>query len=50
MEATFSSETVDFQRATRRYIPEDRTLHDHRRENLESYNPFLLHYKLGYCL
>jgi hypothetical protein len=28
MEATSSSETsVDFQRTTRRYIPEDRTLH-----------------------
>jgi hypothetical protein len=28
MEATCSSETsVDFQRTTRRYIPEDRTLH-----------------------
>jgi hypothetical protein len=28
MEATYSSETsVDFQRTTRRYIPEDRTLY-----------------------
>jgi hypothetical protein len=35
MEAIFSSETsVDFQRTTRRYIPEDGTLHNHRCENL----------------
>jgi hypothetical protein len=38
MEGTFSSETsVDFQRTTRRYITEDRTLHNHRFENLKSY-------------
>jgi hypothetical protein len=38
MEATYSYETtVDFQRPTRRYIPEDRTLDDHRCENLKSY-------------
>jgi hypothetical protein len=38
MEPTFSSETtVDFQRPTRRYILEDRTLHNHRCENLRSY-------------
>jgi hypothetical protein len=37
MEAIFSSETsVDFQRATPRYIPEDSTLHN-RCENLKSY-------------
>jgi hypothetical protein len=37
-EAICSSETsVDFQRATRRYIPEDSTLHKHRCENLKSY-------------
>jgi hypothetical protein len=37
--ATYSSETLgDFQRATQRYIPEDRTVHSHRRENLKSYN------------
>jgi hypothetical protein len=36
--ATFSSETwVDFQWTTRGYIPEDRTLHNHRSENLKSY-------------
>jgi hypothetical protein len=34
---------VDFQRTTRRYIPEDRTLHNHRCcENLKSY---IHHYK-----
>jgi hypothetical protein len=38
MEAACSSETsVDTQRTTRRYIPEDRTLHNHRYENLKSY-------------
>jgi hypothetical protein len=40
MEATCSSETsVDFQRTTQCYIPEDRILHNHRRENLKSYKP-----------
>jgi hypothetical protein len=39
MEARCFSETsVDFQRTTRRYIPEDRTLHNHRCENLRAYN------------
>jgi hypothetical protein len=38
MEAKCSSETsVDFQGTTRRYIPEDDTLHNHRCENLRSY-------------
>jgi hypothetical protein len=38
MEAICSSETsVDFQRATLRYIPEDSALHSHRCENLKSY-------------
>jgi hypothetical protein len=38
MEETCYSETsVDIQRTTRRYIPEDRTLHNHRCENLNSY-------------
>jgi hypothetical protein len=38
MEEKCSSETsVDTQRTTRRYIPEDDTLHNHRCENLESY-------------
>jgi hypothetical protein len=37
MEAIFSSETsVDTQRTTQRYIPEDGTLHNHRCENLKS--------------
>jgi hypothetical protein len=36
-EATCPSETsVDFQRTTGRYIPEDRTLHSHLCENLNS--------------
>jgi hypothetical protein len=38
MEAVCSPETsVDFYRTTRRYIPEDCTLHNHRCENLKSY-------------
>jgi hypothetical protein len=38
MEVTYSSETsVDFQRTTRLYIPEDVTLHNHRSKNLKSY-------------
>jgi uncharacterized membrane protein YciS (DUF1049 family) len=38
MEAIFSSETsVDFHQTTRRYIPEDGTLHNHRCDNLKSY-------------
>jgi hypothetical protein len=37
MEAIFSFETsVDFQRTTRRYIPEDSTLHNYLCENLKS--------------
>jgi hypothetical protein len=37
MEAICSSETsVDTQRTTLRYIPEDGTLHNHRCENLKS--------------
>jgi hypothetical protein len=39
MEAVCSSETsVDFWRPTGYYIPEDSTLHIHRRENLKFYN------------
>jgi hypothetical protein len=38
IEATCSSEaSVDFQRTTRRYIPEYKSLHYHRCENLKSY-------------
>jgi hypothetical protein len=36
-EAKCSSETaIDFQRITRRYIPEDIALHNHRYENLNT--------------
>jgi hypothetical protein len=48
MEAICFTETsVDFQRTTRRYIP-DGTLHNHRCENLESYivSPSLWVFKL----
>jgi hypothetical protein len=39
MEVTcFSEMSVDFQRTTRRYIPEDRILYNHRCENLKSYS------------
>jgi hypothetical protein len=42
MEAICSCEiSVDFQRTTRRYIPEDSTLHNHRCEDLKSYNSML---------
>jgi hypothetical protein len=38
MKATYSTETSDdFQQTTWRYIPEDRTLHNNRYENLNSY-------------
>jgi hypothetical protein len=35
--AAISETSVDFQRTTRHYIPEDGTLHNHRPENLKSY-------------
>jgi hypothetical protein len=39
MEAICSSETlVATQQTTRRHIPKDDTLHNHRCENLKSYN------------
>jgi hypothetical protein len=39
MEAIYSSETsVETQPTTRRHIPEDDTLRDHRCENLKSYD------------
>jgi hypothetical protein len=55
MEAIYSSETlVDFQGTTRRYIPENSTLHNHRCESLKSYitlscsRPFVTFYNTGY--
>jgi hypothetical protein len=51
MEAKCSSETsVDFQRNILRYIPDDRTLHNHRCENLKyNLNAFLrLHINVNY--
>jgi hypothetical protein len=39
MEAIFSSEkSVDFQRTTRRHIPEDSTVHNDRCANLKCYD------------
>jgi hypothetical protein len=44
MEVTCSSEiSVAFQRTTRHYLPEDRTLHNHCCENLKAYVVFILH-------
>jgi hypothetical protein len=34
----YSEKHVDFKRTTRRYIPEDRTLHNQRRESPKFYN------------
>jgi hypothetical protein len=42
MKVTCSSETtVDFQRTTRLFIPEGRTIHNHRCENLRKYLPVI---------
>jgi hypothetical protein len=47
MEATCSSKTsADFQRTTRRYFPEDRTLHN-RFEKLKWYNPLKTEFLLN---
>jgi hypothetical protein len=51
MKATCFSETSgDFRPTTQRYIPEDITLHDHRCENLKSYNSQVLKYPCQSCL
>jgi hypothetical protein len=41
-EAVSTSETTALKTATRRNIPEDAFLHNHRRENLKSYTMFIL--------
>jgi hypothetical protein len=42
MEAISSSETsVETRRTTRRHIPEDDTLHNHRFEHFKTYKKFL---------
>jgi hypothetical protein len=44
VKATCSSETsIDSERTTRRYIPEDITVHNHRFQNLKSYTSLCLH-------
>jgi hypothetical protein len=48
MEATFSSEnSVEFQRTTLRYIPENVTLLNHCREYLKSYEETYVRKKPG---
>jgi hypothetical protein len=43
MDEIYSSETsIDFQRITRRYIPEDSTVHNYRFENLKSHMLYIL--------
>jgi hypothetical protein len=42
VEACCSKTQDDFQRITRRYVPEDRTLHNHTCENLTTYTVLLL--------
>jgi hypothetical protein len=51
MEVMCSSETsVDFQRTTRRYIPDDRGIYNYRRENLISWSLRCFVYKKNNCL
>jgi hypothetical protein len=49
MEAMCSSETsVNIQRTTRHYIPEDGTLHNHCCENLKSYMEYISSLSISY--
>jgi hypothetical protein len=41
--------SVELQRTTRRYIPEDRTLHNHRCENIKSYMKITLFWDVTLC-
>jgi hypothetical protein len=50
MEVTCSSEmSVDFQLTTRVYIPEENTVHNHRREDLRSDKENFLWYVTAIC-
>jgi hypothetical protein len=42
MKACSSEMAIDFQRTTRLSIPDDRTLHNHRCENLQSYKVYVV--------
>jgi hypothetical protein len=51
MEASCSSEeSADFQWTGRRYIPQERTVHNHRYENLKFFVYCLLCYLFSYLL
>jgi hypothetical protein len=43
MEAYSSDTSIDMQRTTRLYILQYRTVHNHRCQNLKSYNKFIIH-------
>jgi hypothetical protein len=51
VEGTFSSGTsADFQLTGRRYKPEDRNLHNHRCENLKSYDIRIYCFRTRWCV
>jgi hypothetical protein len=51
MEATCSSDiTVDFQLTARHYIPQNRTLHNHRCENFKFYVLYICEDKFAYSI